>query len=87
MTKIQDQAPPMSPEQLEWFKANLEQQKLRHADIVAEMKSLALDRDRWIAEFLERIQERGFNYNCDARRKITEAELPSRPDRPFKVVF
>ena len=87
MTKLQDQAPPMSPEQLEWLKANLEQQKLRHADIVAEMENLALQRDKWIEEFLERIQALGFNYNCDARRKIPKAELPSRPDRPFKVVF
>ncbi len=35
----------------------------------------------------ERIQTRGFNYNCDQLRKILKDELPVKPDRPFKVVY
>ena len=53
----------------------------------AEMDELAPQRDHWIAEFFDRIQRWGFNFNGDQRRKISKEELPAKPDRPFKVNF
>jgi len=87
MKKVQDQIPPLNDEQRAWHQDNLKQQKERHEKIVADMDQLSDQRDIWIDEFLQRIQERGFNYNCDALREIPAEEVPEKPDRPFKVVF
>jgi len=87
MSKVQDQAPDLSKQQREWLDRNLTEQQSRHEKIVADMEALSAERDVWIEQFLTRIQERGFNYNCDALRKIPETEIPTKPDRLFKVVF
>ena len=87
MNKVQDQAPDLSKQQREWLDSNLAEQQRRHEKIVDDMEALSADRDTWIEQFLARIQARGFNYNCDALRKIPETEIPTKPDRPFKVVF
>ncbi len=87
MSKVQDQAPDLNNEQRKWLDRNLSEQQHRHEKIVADMEALSAERDAWIEQFLVRIQERGFNYNCDALRKIPETEIPAKPDRPFKVVF
>ncbi|TDJ46299.1 MAG: hypothetical protein E2O50_00090 [Gammaproteobacteria bacterium] len=87
MSRVQDHSPELSAAQREWRDRNLAEQKQRHADIVEDMEQLAARRDEWIEAFLERIQTRGFNYNCDALRKILKEELPVKPDRPFKVVY
>ena len=87
MSRVQDHSPELSQAQREWRDRNLAEQKQRHADIVEDMEQLAARRDEWIEAFLERIQTRGFNYNCDELRKILKEELPVKPDRPFKVVY
>jgi hypothetical protein len=87
MAKVQDDAPEMNAQQREWMDRNLDEQKIRHSQIVDDMESLSPQRDIWVDGFLERIQTRGFNYNCDALRIIPNEELPEKPDRPFKVVF
>jgi hypothetical protein len=87
MTKVQDEAPELNQAQREWLDRNLAEQKERHAAIVDDMEQLTAQRDEWIEEFLERIQTRGFNSNCDELRKILKDELPVKPDRPFKVVY
>jgi hypothetical protein len=87
MSKVQDEAPELGQAQREWLDKNLAEQKQRHAAIVGDMEQLTEQRDEWIEEFLERIQTRGFNYNCDELRKILKDELPVKPDRPFKVVY
>ncbi|MDP6415648.1 MAG: hypothetical protein QGG54_11590 [Gammaproteobacteria bacterium] len=87
MGKVQDQAPDRSKAEQQWMDENLAEQSLRHEDIVAAMEALAAEREGWVSAFLERIQTRGFNYNCDALRKIEADELPKKPDKPFKVVF
>ena len=65
----------------------LAEQQLRHEQIVADMEGIAAEREAWVNAFLERIQTRGFNYNCDALRQIGPDELPEQPARPFKVVY
>ena len=87
MKRVQDEAPSLSDQQREWLERNLAEQRERHEKILAEMDQLSGQREIWVAEFLERLQTRGFNYNCDALRKIPAEELPVRPDRPFKVNF
>jgi hypothetical protein len=51
------------------------------------MEEMTPTRDKWYAEFLERIQTRGFNTDGDARTKIKLADIPVKPDRPHKVVY
>lgn len=87
MSRVQDEAPPMNREQREWLEKNLAEQQQRHQKVLEEMDQLAAQRDIWVDEFLERLQTRGFNYNCDALRQIPAEEIPVKPDRPFKVNF
>ncbi len=87
MTRVQDQAPRRTDEENDWISKNLTQQEERHAKIVKEMEALAPQRDVWIDEFFQRLQTRGYNYNCDAVRVIDKDDIPKKPNRPFKVVF
>ena len=87
MSRVQYQAPKWNREQRQWLEENLARQKVRHQKIVNHMEALSEQRDRWVTQFLERLQTRGFNFNCDALRKIPKEEIPAKPDRPFKVVF
>jgi len=87
MSQVQDDAPPIDRDGQEWLERNVAEQEARRAAIQAEMDELAPQRDHWIAEFFDRIQRWGFNFNGDQRRKISKKELPAKPDRPFKVNF
>ncbi|MEC9375031.1 MAG: hypothetical protein VYA80_01515 [Pseudomonadota bacterium] len=87
MKKVQDEAPQHNTEQQEWLDVNLKKQNQRYDQIVSNMDALSEQRDSWIKDFLFRIQNYGFNYNCDAKRKIPDSELPEKIDRPFKVVY
>ncbi len=70
-----------------WLKQEIAAQKKRYKAIVAEQDALAPKRDRWVAEFLQRIQVRGWHFHLDQMRKIRPEEIPSKPKRKFKVVF
>ena len=70
-----------------WLKQETAEQKRRYRAIVAEQEALAPRRDRWIDEFLTRIQTRGYNVHYDQLRKIRPDEIPSKPKRKFRVVF
>ncbi len=87
MKCVQEDAPALTDEEKDWIKDNLSGQETRYAEIVAEMDRIAPDRDAWIDGFLERIQTRGFNYNCDLLQEIPDEEMPEKPNRPFKVNF
>jgi len=87
MSTVQDDMPVITEAQQAWLDKNLAEQRDRHATIIDDMEQLSAQRDLWIEGFLERLQTRGFNYNCDQLRKILKDELPVKPDRPFKVVF
>jgi len=76
------------PEAAAWLKTETKEQETRYKKIVKKMnKDLAPRRDKWIAEFFERIQTRGFNTHSYHRRKIGPEEIPARPKRKFRVVF
>jgi len=70
-----------------WMKQETREQKSRYKKIVAEQEALGPRRDKWIADFLERIQTRGFNVHADMLRKIPQEQIPKKPKRKFKVVF
>lgn len=70
-----------------WLKKEKDEQKARYKKIVAEQEALSPKRDKWVADFLERIQTRGFNVHADIKRKIPPEEIPKKPRRKFKVVF
>ena len=70
-----------------WIKRELAEQKVRYRKIVAEQDSIAAKRDKWISEFLDRIQTSGYFVHFDQRRKIRPEEIPTQPKRKFRVVF
>ncbi|MEM9529932.1 MAG: hypothetical protein AAGA23_03370 [Pseudomonadota bacterium] len=71
----------------DWMRKEAKEQKARYKKIVQEMDDLSPKRDKWIDEFLYRIQTRGFNVHKDEKRLIRPEELPKKPRRKFKVIF
>jgi hypothetical protein len=76
-----------SREVARWLKQETAEQKRRCRAISATQDALAPRRDRWVAEFLARIQTRGYHVHYDELRRVRADELPSRPKRKFRVVF
>jgi len=70
-----------------WLRREIAEQKVRYRKIVAEQDALAPKRDKWVAEFLERIQTRGTHVHFNMMRKVRPEEIPVRPKRKFRVVF
>ena len=71
-----------------WLKQEIAEQKARYRRIEHQMNvTIAGKRDKWIAEFLERIQTRGYNVHFNMLRKIRPEEIPKKPRRRFKVVY
>ncbi len=71
----------------QWLRKEIAEQKKRYKKIVAEQDALSPKRDKWIAEFLHRIQTRGYHVHFNQMRKIAPEEIPTKPKRKFKVVF
>lgn len=78
---------PKTPAVERWLSEEVREQQARYEKIVAAMEAMEPQREQWYAEFLARIQTRGFNVDGDLRRKISAAEIPQRPNRPHKVVY
>jgi len=71
-----------------WLKKEISEQQARFRKIEREMNvSIARQRDKWIDEFLSRLQTRGYHVHFNMLRKIKPEEIPKRPKRKFKVVF
>jgi hypothetical protein len=70
-----------------WLRKEVAEQKLRYRKIVREQDALSPKRDKWIADFLQRIQTRGTHVHFDQMRKVRPEEIPVRPKRKFRVVF
>jgi hypothetical protein len=70
-----------------WLRKEVAEQKLRYRKIVREQDALSPKRDKWIAEFLHRIQTRGTHVHFDQMRKVRPEEIPVKPKRKFRVVF
>jgi len=77
-----------SREAAAWLKKEVAEQKVRYRQIKREMNvTIASQRDKWIEEFLERLQTRGYHVHFNMMRKVKPEEIPKRPRRKFKVVF
>ena len=70
-----------------WLKKEIAEQKRRYRKIVDEQEALSPKRDKWIADFLQRIQTRGTHVHWDQMRKVRPEEIPVKPKRKFRVVF
>lgn len=70
-----------------WVEQEIAEQSARYKGIVKAMEDLAPTRDRWYAEFLDRIQTRGFNTDGDSRTKVKLSDIPVKPSGPHKVVY
>jgi hypothetical protein len=70
-----------------WLRTEDAEQKKRYRKIVAEQEALTPKRDKWIADFLYRIQTRGVHTHYNMMRKVAPEEIPVKPKRKFKVVF
>lgn len=71
----------------QWLRKEIAEQKKRYNKIVAEQEALSPKRDKWVADFLHRIQTRGYHVHFNQMRKIRPEEIPTKPKRKFKVVF
>ncbi|MEM7280911.1 MAG: hypothetical protein AAF438_04720 [Pseudomonadota bacterium] len=70
-----------------WIEEEIKEQIERYKKVVADMDALNDMREKWYAEFLERIQTYGFNMDGDQRIKIAPEDIPVKPDGPHKVVY
>lgn len=70
-----------------WLREEIAAQAKRYRSIKAEQEALSPQRDRWVDDFLKRIQTRGYHMHFDQMRKIAASEIPVRPKRKFRVVF
>lgn len=76
-----------SREVVAWLRKEDAEQKKRYRKIVQEQDALEPKRNKWVAEFLERIQTRGTHVHFDQMRKVRPEEIPTKPKRKFRVVF
>lgn len=79
--------PKMTKDEAAWVKQELAEQIDRYKKIVQDMEALAPQREKWVAEFLHRIQTRGFHVHAAIRRVIPKNEVRPRDGRPIQVVF
>ena len=85
--RVQDAKPARSKEADAWFKDNIAEQKKRYAAIVKEQDELAPQREKWVEQFLQIIQTKGFNVTGDTRRVIKPSEIAKKPKGKHQVVF
>ena len=83
-TKIEREIP---PEVKAWLEEEIKEQDERYQKIVEEMRALDTTRDRWYEEFFERLKKYGFNTDGDQRQKLSDDDLPVKPDRDHTVVY
>lgn len=82
MKRVQDERPPRTQEAKDWMDEEIDAQKVRYDGIVEEIEGIQEERNEWIAEFLRIIQDQGYNVTGDVRRKVSDDEMPKRPDTP-----
>jgi len=76
-----------SREVVAWLRKEDAEQNKRYRKIVQEQDALEPKRNKWVADFLERIQTRGTHIHYDQMRKVRPEEIPTKPKRKFRVVF
>jgi hypothetical protein len=85
--RVQDVKPARSKETDAWFRENIAEQKKRYEAIVKEQDDLAPQREKWVEQFLQIIQTRGFNVTGDTRRVVKPSEIAKKPKGKHQVVF
>jgi hypothetical protein len=70
-----------------WVAREIAEQEKRYRGIVREMDALEQRRRRWILEFYERIQTRGYSIHAGLRRKVAREEIPPLPKGKIRVVW
>jgi hypothetical protein len=74
------------PEVEAWIRREVLAQERIYRSIVREMNALNDRRIKWVREFYQRIQTRGFSVHAGIRRKVRPEEIPPLP-RKIRVVF
>ena len=69
-----------------WILREVQAQERLYRRIVREMNALNDRRIRWVRDFYERLQTRGFSVHAGLRRKVRADEIPKVPKR-IRVVF
>lgn len=69
-----------------WIRREVQAQERIYRGIVREMNALNDRRMKWVKEFYERLQTRGFSVHAGIRRKVRPEEIPPLPKR-IRVVF
>jgi hypothetical protein len=82
------QKPQRDPQVEAWVAEEVAEQRARYEQIAYAMNiELAEQREKWIAEFYERIQTSGCNWHADNKNLVKPEDIYPKPDREFKVVF
>jgi hypothetical protein len=77
-----------SPAAKAWLKRELAEQQKRYREISQRMNvERAPVWEKAYADFLERIQVRGYSVTGDVLQKIPAAEIPRKPRRKSRVVY
>ncbi len=79
--------PKMTKEELAFVKQELSEQIERYNKIVQEQEALTPQREKWVKEFLHRIQTRGYHVHAGIKRVIPKEEIRPRDGRPLEVIF
>ncbi|NKB44660.1 MAG: hypothetical protein GKS03_10330 [Alphaproteobacteria bacterium] len=79
--------PEMTAEEKTWFNEELKEQLDRYETIVKAMDDMSAEREQWVADFLHRVQTRGFHWHAENRRVIPKEEIRPRDGRPLQVIF
>ena len=80
------EAPRRSEEVERWIQAEVRAQERIYRRIVRDMNALNDRRMKWVKEFYQRLQTRGFSVHAGIRRKVKPEEIPPIPKR-IRVVF
>lgn len=79
--------PEMTNDEKKWVEKELKEQIERYEIIVKQMEDLTKEREEWVADFLKRIQTRGFHWHAENKRVISKDEVRPRDGRPLQVVY
>jgi len=77
----------MTADEQAWCDEELKEQIARYETIVKEMEALTKEREQWVADFLHRVQTRGFHWHAENRRVIPKEEIRPRDGRPLQVIY
>ena len=79
--------PKMTKDEQTWVKQEVVEQHKRYEKIVQEMEALTPQRERWVKQFLKRIQVRGVHVHFDIRRVVAKSDIRPRDGRPLQVIY